>query len=1011
MSESEFVPQRSSARGQRWQHKRGSKTVAATLTELITNSHVSHVNLHRKNFQYESATQPFIEIEAWEDGEYFEVTDNAKGFAESYDKGIEILEDYEEQQETHTLENRSLFGRGLSDAVFSNDQMIPSYIAWKMKGGEYYQIKCHYKKIKRRTRAGRTKVSSEPGFSRSAVDARAKEKISHHGTYVKFHWKRKHRPFLNFKTFRDQLIRYFELRNILSDIPPRVKVSLVYHEKSGGTQIEKNLVHYFHKLEKDEFGQALRDRPLPLEDKTRVMIKEARMYLAREGVKLVQTGLKDERTGGLYIEDEYGQIYDLTLFNKESESWTSRLVGQVILSKEFKQLVLDEIDDDVLVLSDDRSGFDKSHPFYKALRAALGDWIDSIIKKMKEVSEQQEVHDMGDANKVIDKMMKAAFTTTPEGTGRQSAPKDVEYMEFGSSEYAIVAEQDDNYVRLYLNAKEFPTGTNVVLNTDDPRFQLEPRQFKIPEIEPERNVYRKAIQVYCPTPSLTAILTATAIRASDKKEFSAHTSLKSVPTPPPLELNHDMEFVPDHKTQKMDSRGAVTLWMHPGTVPVGSKIRLEFTPLKETENLGEAITFEENRIDAENASKLIYELEVEDWSVDKETNYRPHDIYFTGKRDGFAGKLTATLLNLAEPVEAAECEINIAETGRGNFQGWQARESEVPQAYIYDPVDNKVIFNLRFDYVRKILGDNDDIAQQKAKQDRMIRMFIANTVIDVALEHQLTAAFSSGRRNFEEAEDKEWDQKLNKINEIKHDELIRAFAYDIIKAYVRDLKVDVIPTVEMTIELGNDPDKKFNLEFGPAAEIERKFSNLSFEQWKDITGTFRKYWTKLGDYEFNTGVWEDTATNRFLVSLYDIREADREDRRQEILAQISGRSQEFKPVERGSQTDLVWGEVGLGEVKDEHYSTRASVTPAEIGLIPDSPKRITSGEIKEQSSNWLDSEGNPLIEYDIKRNVVKTSRRDTKKDKLVCLIRKDRPDIMAMNFVRTKIVPLFAALG
>ena len=164
-----------------------------------------------------------------------------------------------------------------------------------------------------------------------------KKDIPDHGTQITFFWSRAQKPIPKFDDLCEKLRTWFELKNILRKNAP-MKVLLVYHDERGRERTKDDFLHKFWGYEKTPIPgiDDLKNEKVPGEEFT---ISEAKIYTVPEGTKLSRSSSREERTGGLFIEDENENLYDLQLFGLEYSQYTRLLIGTIQLTKNFRDIV------------------------------------------------------------------------------------------------------------------------------------------------------------------------------------------------------------------------------------------------------------------------------------------------------------------------------------------------------------------------------------------------------------------------------------------------------------------------------------------------------------------------------------------------------------------------------------------------------------------------------------------------------------------------------------------------
>ena len=146
---------------------------------------------------------------------------------------------------------------------------------------------------------------------------------------ITYYWKRPRIKIPSHEEFKEKLETWYELKNILN--PKRkdkVKVSIVYHDKgSGKPHTYENLKHSYYRYEKKDLIPDLEDKLVNFESGKSFKIIRANLKVVQEGYVLNNTGSREERDGGLYVEDENENIFDKTT----SGNLIGRILSQIIM--------------------------------------------------------------------------------------------------------------------------------------------------------------------------------------------------------------------------------------------------------------------------------------------------------------------------------------------------------------------------------------------------------------------------------------------------------------------------------------------------------------------------------------------------------------------------------------------------------------------------------------------------------------------------------------------------------
>ena len=146
--------------------------------------------------------------------------------------------------------------------------------------------------------------SSDTGITEKEVHSI----INEHGTAVTFHWDSKIEPkdFPSKKAIIDSLTQYYELKTALND--DEIDIVLVYLDGKESPE-PKKLEFVNHDKNAKELGTKT-DIQLDVDPNYDIRIISAKVF---RSINPLNQEKGEARTGGLFIEGEHGQIFDLTL--------------------------------------------------------------------------------------------------------------------------------------------------------------------------------------------------------------------------------------------------------------------------------------------------------------------------------------------------------------------------------------------------------------------------------------------------------------------------------------------------------------------------------------------------------------------------------------------------------------------------------------------------------------------------------------------------------------------------
>ena len=169
---------------------------------------------------------------------------------------------------------------------------------------------------------------------------------------------------------------------------------------------------------------------------------------------------------------------------------------------------------------------------------------------------------------------------------------------------------------------------------------------------------------------------------------------------------------------------------------------------------------------------------------------------------------------------------------------------------------------------------------------------------------------------------------------------------------------------------------------------------------------------EVNNQEFEVAVYQFDG-DEFVVVLHNY---DKDGKYKAVMPEIDRFRQIFKiPKKAASMITLeepIFSPVEITDWvgKPEHRIRLVPLRYDQYAEIPDAPEMNHSNFIIEGSPNWLNREGEPLIQYAKFSDIYPDFKDNTLKGNLVCIISKRSPLEMTKIFVRTKVVPAFEYL-
>ncbi len=200
--------------------------------------------------------------------------------------------------------------------------------------------------------------------------------------------------------------------------------------------------------------------------------------------------------------------------------------------------------------------------------------------------------------------------------------------------------------------------------------------------------------------------------------------------------------------------------------------------------------------------------------------------------------------------------------------------------------------------------------------------------------------------------------------------------------------------------------------------LERKESitpPIQFNELPDLRGQSANLATfhfELSGLAFTIAVYE-FSNHIFVIVLHDY---DKGRKYQLVLDEIAEIEQVYRPTEK-EPPGLKGKELVYTLIRTTSWCGMTSnrlrydlIRVDECFKIPDTPSINSSDVLYETSQNWIDNTGRPIVDYDIYDNVVEKVEDEEYHKKVVRLLPKEgSEELMALNFVRTKMIPGFNA--
>lgn len=984
------------------------------ITEIITNSHQNYHQYWDKLGLDKEKGNPAIIIIADPHRETFTTVDYGTGIANDIKDLKRLIGKYSRFiKESHTVKGRSSFARGMSDVLFRTGKYRNLILSHK--DGKCVAIDAYWKEKEDGDQA--------PVFwpNKKVTESQILAELPKHGTRITFNWSNQHekRKFPSKKEMLDSLQKYYELKNLLND--EKVDVLLYYLDSKEKPQPVKLEFINYHK-NAEQVGKTLSEIPLAidtsdLEGEYNIRIISARMLRAKNVILNQSRG--EERTGGLFVEGEHKQVYDLTLFEQERNyrDASLRMIGEVVLSEDAKRYMDDYYTKHgTPILTRTREGFDTRYGFYKELKKKLEPWLVGILESESQSSmaPKTDKFDKGikKLNEIAMKMLETKNLETGEDIGEtggdDKGPVLPDTIAF-SPESANVEQGERSRLSLKINCEKINPGTRVLFRKaglDSAHFDVEWDTVRVPKPN-KYGLAKIPIYVKCNEIDATAEIVAQTKKKNDEKTVEKYCFLKCVDPqlPPEDPLTEYLEFIPKKTTVETNVNKQINLWAHQILDP-GTKIMVKFAC--ETHDFEPPITFENDGRQKVETGTHSFEIEVPDTPLEPNA-YRKIPIIFTGTGEGLRGKITADSAH--KKVIPTTCEIEIENTSKGGglLSGWEIINSSYDKYAWYEPDPIcKVQINIGVPFVRKILGNSKDEVDVRCDKLPEAQVFVAHTIMDTFLDEIITRMFEARKLRFGEA---------NPSYRASHEDMVFQKQYHM-KEHGKEILDEFAPNIRVKTSGGNVHQMNFKKEdigfrFWDLELQQNIIPPISFNQLEEFRGkpaNMTPIHFEVKGQTFEIGVYE--VAGKFVVRMHNY---DKDGKYKSVMPDIDNIEQIFRPpkqvCKKVSLVDPVFSAVKItGWVKQPDKNKRLiheHIDYDQYDKIIEPPELNHANHLLESSSNWLSSDGDSLIQYAKYSDIDQSHANDNMMDKLACFVSSRNTMQMAKMFVRTKVVPAF----
>ena len=984
------------------------------ITELLTNSHQNY-HQYWKELGFDKQKQkPVISIVVDPVGQFFMMTDMGTGIAENMNDLAGLLEEYSSFiEKAHTIKGRSSFGRGMSDVLFRRG--VYSNKIFSNKNGKCLAATAEWIDFK-----VKGKLERRPTFTldKKCSDDYIKEYVGEHGTCVLFRWEKqveKYGEFPKKKEILDSLQKYYELKNVLND--EKIDINLYYIDSKDPKPTKLTFVNY--QKNASPIGKTLSDISLPINRDYDIRIISAKMLKTKNVILNQEEG--EQRTGGLFIEGEHGQIFDLTMFGQEKnyQDASLRLIGEIILSEDAKRYMDNYYTKEgVTILKRTREGFDKKYTFYKELEKKISPWLKGILESESQDSASTTSEQFKNVMKRLDEIGRKELEaknleTGPEGVVITDGPPPpppppVDTIQFSPDspeiEQAVLCK-----IFLKINCAKIDPGTKIsyrVDGADAAHYDIKWEATRVPKPN-KKNIAKIPIYIKCNEIDATAEIVAETKKKNGEKTGEKFCFLKCVEEKqgPPVPTEY-LQFIPNHTQVETNIDKQVNLWAHQILNP-GTKITIEFTC--ETHDFEPPITFDNDGRQKIESGKHSFEIKVPDIPLDPNA-YRKIPIIFTGTGEGLRGKITADTEN--SKIIPTTCKIEIISPsnpeGGGLLSGWQIIDSPLQKYAWYEPTKTKIFINTGISFVRTILGKDQTVAEARCNKLQEAQVFVGQTIIDIFFDELVSKMYESRKLTFS-IENPDYRESHDTMVYEKQ-KLMAKWGNEILAMFAPNIRKNVSggKVREMNFKKENIDFKLWDLELQENIMPPIYFNNL--QEFRGKSANMTPVHFEVNGQTFEIGVYE--FDGKFVAKMHNY---DRDGKYKVVMPEIDNMTQIFKPLKQGCKKieleDPVFSAVRtVNWVRQPDKNKRLVQEPVkhdQYNKIIEPPELNHANNLLESSSNWRNIQGQPLVQYAKYSDIDQSYANSDVKDNLACFISSGNTIQMAKMFVRTHIAPAF----
>ena len=532
------------------------KSIPKILTELITNSDDSYKRMERENSPRMTGDDyGTIRIIVDYGRKIVKVIDQAQGLVKAEMENKFVVYGKESDDQKSGVQTRSLFGKGLRDVLFTQKVGVVKSIK-----NEVSCISKFYWDYLKKEGIEQPIVEIRDG-PRMDKDLRLSWGIQQNGTTVEFRLRDDVRMPQHDKLL-EKMNNFYMLRKINSN--PKRKVTLTSY---GHSKMKNHdLLHYNF-----PFGEVVERKKLVLEYDGKQFPVD--LELSKSKGSLVQAGYGyEEREGGLLLIDEEDNVLDLTLFTFDTDPSASRLYGviRIIGSGAFIKGKLSASPPEV-ILSEEREGLVRNHPFYRALARLVDPILEPIVKEERKQDtsrgqfspETQGKHK--DGMDLLNRMYEQLVGKPETGDGLHGKKPFVpDFVSFIRPQVTITY-QTETPVALLVNCKTVSDGTEITITSQNSKITASPEKFNLDHSHAKEDLFTKVLHVVGYESGIVGKISAKAVDHSASMVVSVIDKEVFYP-------KNGIEFNPSNVKLRDSIKKSLHLYIDAEKIPVGAYI-------------------------------------------------------------------------------------------------------------------------------------------------------------------------------------------------------------------------------------------------------------------------------------------------------------------------------------------------------------------------------------------------------------------------------------------------------